>query len=442
MPSGVYVNPYTPETPVGAGLQNIAMALFGRKAAEARRNLYDQQGSMYDAHSELYREQAAKARTERKLAERTLTDQGPDAQDELIAASAGVPIYTVRGYRDTLAGTNPGRTVEDYADVAPGIRRSMLAVRPAYADKTINPVNIADALDRLDRTDTRNDVVSGKKDARRVAQAFFAVSGHAPFSGSETGSTNLLTGDQTLNEVGTGRAERERQTAFEHQQRGRGLKLEADSGVRLGPPVVVRDPEAGDIFTAPSSAIGRTPGLNPNSAGARPVGSRGADGSTTTTEIAPLKATNQDMSLLLGGIDRAVGGQLADQILQGAVLDRAQKYFSTPGSAHYGQHEAASRAAVADILPHGAKQNWGFGKYTANGEPVLNAGPVPITAPTTRSKTVSRTPGGAATGRTQQPTVGGALPAEAAAKLKEGVQTTFSNGQVWMLLDGVPKRVK
>lgn len=390
MPGLYYANPYTVQTPIGAGLQNIAMALFKQRAAdEHKSSLQDQQGGMYAAHGDLYRATTAKTNVERKLAERLLRDQGPDAQDELIAAASGVPTYTVRGYRDTMQGANPGRTMEDYADVAPGIRRGMLAVRPAYADKTINPVNIAQALDQLGTTDTRNDVIAGKQKASDVAAAFYATSGKAPYAGSETGSTNLLTGGQTLNEIGTGRAAREQAHAGEYSARARQLDQETRSGIKLGPPVVVDDPEVGTMFTSPSAAVGRRPGLNPNSPGARPTG-RG-DGSTTTENpIRPHEVKKQDADLLLGGIDRAVGGELGDRMVTGAIMKRAQDYFTTPGSPHYGQHEAAARAAVADVLPTGASENFFGSKFTPKGQPVTDLPPIAAIGPTTTKKTVTK----------------------------------------------------
>lgn len=396
----VLVNPYTPQTAIGAGLQNIALALFGQRQKENQRaGLNAQQGDLYAAHGDLYREQTRKASVERQLAERLLRDQGADSQDELIAARSGVPVYTVRGYRDALAGRPvPGASLDDYKDMAPSISRAMLAVRPAYADKTINPVNIAQALDSLERTDTRNDVIAGKQDAKAVARAFFATSGHAPYAGSETGSTDLTTGDQTLNPIGTGRAERERATAFEHNQRGRVAQTEADSGVRVGAPVVI-DSEAGPVYAPPRAAAGQRPGLNPNSAAARQPAGRGAAGgdATTTTELKPLKIGNQDSNLLLGGIDRAVGGQLGDQQLTGAILSRAQEYYATPGSPHYGAHESAARAAVQDIMPEGSYQpmyRFGQSGYAPKGAPNMNPGPIAATGAKTTSKVVSKGGGG------------------------------------------------
>lgn len=436
MAGATYINPFTPETPIGAGLQNIAMALAGKRASE-RAAMYNQQGGMYDAHNALYREQAAKASVERRLAERLLRDQSPDAQDELIAASAGVPSYTVRGYRDTLAGANPGYSVADYADVAPQIRRSMLAVRPAYADKTINPVNIAQALDLLDKTDTRNDVIGDRKDARKVAQGFFATSGSAPYHAGESGSTNLLTGEQELNPLGTARTRAQNATAAQHE-------LETRTGVKLGPPVVVDDNEAGTIFTSPSAAVGRRPGLNPNSAGARPR--TNADGSAVTdTELKPIKASKQDADLLLGGIDRAVGGGLRDKTLEGAIMQRAQEYFGTPGSEHYGQHEGASRAAVMDMLPQGASPRFGFaGDYTPKGEPNMSPGPISATGPRTTRKTVTKGGGAAPSPRPAAP----AKPAAATAyispsgKQYSAADVEFTAKQRGMTVEQVVQQLK
>lgn len=46
--------------------------------------------------------------------------------------------------------------------------------------------------------------------------------------------------------------------------------LETRTGVRIGAPVLVNDPEAGTIYTAPSAAVGRAPAAKPGSAAAKP----------------------------------------------------------------------------------------------------------------------------------------------------------------------------
>jgi hypothetical protein len=97
MAGQTYVNPFTPQTPIGAGLQNIAIALFnGKQGDVAKAALQAQQGGMYDAHGELFREQARKAEAERKLSESLLGARSYDTITDVAAANAGMPGYTFR----------------------------------------------------------------------------------------------------------------------------------------------------------------------------------------------------------------------------------------------------------------------------------------------------------------------------------------------------------
>lgn len=394
MAGGYYPNPYTVESPVGAGLQNIALALFRGRDNERRsaalNDMRDRQGNMYDSHADLYREQANKAQVERRLAERLLRDQGPDAQEELIAASAGVPVHTVRGYRDALGGAPiPGFTLQDYNDVAPRISRGMLAVRPAYADKTINPVNIAQALDVLKKTADRDAMIGGTMQPSTAGQAYAAVEGKPLFHFNEGSAGNLFTGAQNLNEVGAGKAREARGRAFEHEQHGRVYQTEAATGVRVGPPLLI-DSEAGSVWASPRAAVGQRPGIDPTRVAVARAGSRGGAGdSTVTTTIAPLKIGKQDADLLLGGIDRAVGGKLGDKILEGAILARAQEYYSTPGSPAFGKHEEAARRAARDVAPSGFESPW-FGGMKPIGDTQTSLAPIQTTGPTTRDRVTSR----------------------------------------------------
>lgn len=398
MPGAYYTNPYTTESPLGLGLQNIAAALFkGReneRKAAGLNDLRDHQGQLADSHSALYAEQTRKAAVERRLSERLLRDQGPDAQDEMIAASAGVPSHTVRGYRDAMNGTPvPGATLEDYAPVAPRISRAMLAVKPAYADKTINPVNIAQALDILKKTADRDAMLGGTMKPEVAGPAYAASEAKPLYHFGETGAGNLFTGAQALNDLGTARAGRERATAERDRQHARTYQTEADTGVRIGAPVPI-DSEAGTVWASPRGAVGQRPGIDPNRAGGRGAGG-GPGGSTVTTPINPLKIDKQAAGLLLGGIDRAVGGKLADPNIEGAILARAQSYYSTPGSPTFGQHEQSARRAAMEVVPGGFESKW-VGGMKPIGDVQTTLPAIAPVGPTTKDRVTTRgQPGGA-----------------------------------------------
>ncbi len=356
MPS--YANPYGPATPIGQGLQNVATALFASRrnaAADPSRS------GMYDAHSELYKEQAAKAVVERQLAERLLAQNSDEAVTDVIGSAANMPGRRVRMMRDieNLGGDESQYTPDEWQSY----RRGSLAVRPGYADKTVNPVNIAQALDTLHKVGDRNSVIAGR-DPTRTAQAHFATSGRAPFDNmGGVGTFNLATGVQSLNDLGNARVGMEESRA--------GL-YDAQAGA------------AESLAALRDATPPRMPG--------------GAGGGPTTTEtveqIQPLRITPKETQALLGGIRAAVGGQLGDANIEGAVLSRAQAYFRTPGSPAFGQSEAAAAAALKEVLPSGTENPW-FGSRRPVGDPVLALPPVPVTGPTTRTKVVTRNAGAA-----------------------------------------------
>ncbi len=267
MPGFSYVNPFTPQTPVGAGLQNIALALFAGKQNGKQNELNDSHMAYYDA-------QARKADAEAESARRRSALYTPEAIDEAVAASFAVPPSRVRELRTLPA---PGSTImppaTPFLPNARAIGERLLAVRTAMANKS-DPASVALADQRFNATRRRDDVIEGELDPRRVAQAFFATSGKAPYAGGETGSTDLMTGAQQLNDVGMQRAGRERAQARNFTAQAVGHEGENASGVKMGAPVVI-DSEAGPVFAPPRAAVGQRPGLNPNSAAARPPAAHG-----------------------------------------------------------------------------------------------------------------------------------------------------------------------
>jgi hypothetical protein len=90
-------------------------------------------------------------------------------------------------------------------------------------------------------------------------------------------------------------------------------------------------------------------------------------------------------------------------------------------------HGLAVKAALDKVAPDGLETPWQWRSLTpfsSQARPVGGGAPRPA-APAAR-------PSQAAT----------ELPPAARARLKEGVVTTFGNGQKWTLTDGVPARVQ
>lgn len=418
-----FVNPFTPQTPIGAGLQNIAMALFAGQQGDAQARARAAAAEASQAHGDLYREQTRKTAAERAQIEQLTRAAGNDAQDEVAAAAAGMPTHTFRAIRDGLNGTFDLSAYQP--DEVARAQRGILAVRPAYADKTIDPVNIARALDALKTTDTRDAVIGGRLKPTDVAQAFYAVSGKAPFDNmGGTGTFNNLTGDSRLNPLGEAKVGAEKATAnsrnaqaFRDTQHGRQYQIENTAGTKLGAPVQVWNAETnGPMLASPiDAAMLRLPPVPDAPRGG--AGGAGAGGAGATTETAKplpaLKISRQDADLILGGLDRAAGTSLKGSPLESELSARAQMYFKTPGTPGYGSHDAAAREALADLAPNGIDSHW-YGPATAKaGEGKANAGALRMVGPTTTTTTAVKN-GGAA----PKPAPAGA-PAAAPAKAGE-----------------------
>lgn len=262
-----YGNIYGPQTPYGRGLNNIAVALLaGRDRGGADPAARD---DMNLALGELYREQARKAAAETALA-KSLTDaRSYDSVTDAAAAAAEMPGYTFRSIHEASRGAGD---LSQYSPEEIGrYRRSWASYAPGYADKTVSPEAIAQAL-KLHRAEAdRRGIIAGTQDPTRTGQAHFATSGRAPFDNmGGTGTFNLLTGVQEINDVGRSRAGAEGARAEASAAQGRASDAlarqrdtETRAGVRLGPPVLVDDIEQGPMYTSPLAAVNRPPAARP-----------------------------------------------------------------------------------------------------------------------------------------------------------------------------------
>lgn len=397
-----FANPYTPATPIGAGLQNIATALFaGRNAKnDASDAAHMAQAENFGAHSDLYREQTKKTAAERAIAESLLGARSPDSQDFLRSSESGLPMHTLRGIDAALKGQAP---LDQYSpEELAAHRRATISISPAYADKTTSALDIAHALNLNRTVDDRNAVISGKQDPTRTAQGYFSTSGKAPFDNlGDAGTFNQNTGDQSLNELGSARSIAQRALGKE-----RSAKADRGGPLRLKP---VIDENGDTIYVPDNEAIGRPVG---SSAGNKPRATR--------------KITGTDKALMdnaLGGLLSEMNVKALDDQTRNAVLLQAEKEWQDGAEGHGN----AVKAALDKVAPGGLETPWQLRSFL----------------PGFDSK--SQPKGG------MQPTAGQApkpakvasgLPDAARAKLREGVVTTFGNGSKWTLSDGVPAQVR
>lgn len=437
-------------TPIGAGLQNIAIALFAGRNQPDKSALQSSQAGMYDAHGELYREQAAKAIAERKLAERLLSARSDDSIDSLRATEAGVPVHTLRGIDASLRGEQD-LTGYSPAQIA-GHRRATLAVRPAYADKTTSALDISKAINAYREREDLEAVRGAPGDPTRTAQAYFSTSGKAPFDNmGGMGTFNQATGAQTLNDFGTARVQSERALATErgahaglHTARRDQITSGADAPMV---PVVKKDAMGNDMVGSDGKAIvelvprpqavGRTPAAQPREfAPPKPTTPKPVtvderrviaevqrqlgvivDKAGKPQEGSALPLTGQAQGALVAravALSKENGGNIPSAVAQ-AVEETGELEDDTKPGTFYGRN------------PTGFRKPKGQPRYPIQARPA--GGPV-ATAPAAPQPAPAPRPGATD------------LPATARARLREGVQTTFGNGQVWTLTDGVPTRVR
>lgn len=182
-----------------------------------------------------------------------------------------------------------GREAQPFVTGAPNVGEPQKRVFQSALASTIanrlatgktNAEQLAHAGDRINETALTNEAAN-TADVPTANRLIAAVSGklREPFKtnaqgtvlNEETGALNEgtrlaqavrdLTGAHAGSYAAAGRAS----DALAEQR-----ALETRTGVRIGAPVLVNDPEAGTIYTAPSAAVGRAPAAKPGSAAAKP----------------------------------------------------------------------------------------------------------------------------------------------------------------------------
>jgi len=423
MPGQRFVNTFAPQTPIGQGLQNIGLALFGGKTPrdqETEAALMESRLAAADAHRSTAQYNTARtgqvtAETNHFNASRT-----PDALAMDTSRATGIPLPTVRGAMSYLqtGGDRP-------LDVDDKVLRSITAFLPArsaaYADKTADPSQMAKAnqtflqnqgfMQALDNPSTAP--TFGAANAALAGKPLFNTNGQGVVTNNFTGTINeggqLAGVIRKLNTSRAGAADGQRTqslaAAGTSNARTRQLDYETKTGVKFGPPVMVQDPQEGLVFTPPSAAIGRTPGFRPVAdkplTNSQIVYTQGPDGTVipmTTqqavdsgTAVVPqprivggaggaggagrppreakpldLKAMDTALNNLLTEVGIADAADL-DPAVRSRILREATPIFNaTPGIGH----QAAVWSAMNKIAPNGFDKDpapmWG-GKQVPKG---------------------------------------------------------------------------
>lgn len=447
---------FQPQTDTGRALQAASAALFAGPTP-AQQDTLAQQAEERAMHARLYDAQAGKAAAERAILEARQRLLTPEGMDETVAAMAGVPMTGVRTYRDYLRGAPDAGTMPPAGPVLDVLRRADAALRTGAMDATVDPTQIAKAFGEYGDQGVRQGVRDGTIDPTRAAQAG-AIGRFAPFAIREEGAGNQFTGDFVLNDVGRAEAghrnaQATAQTAIAAAnnalagQRGAETRqidavTRAGVGGRMGAPVLVNDPEVGPIYTAPSAAIGRTPaakplddatealrrsqaGLNDVRAGAGGFAPRGGG---AAPQVKPLSKAEQDQ--IAGTVQGLAGGKL-DPAVSARLVARATQIAQDPQSEWYRNPSGAAEAAVQEMAPGGFQPGGTrFVPFTGNGR-------VPAPHPGIEAGKAAQRHGGSTPAVARE-----GLPAAAAARLREGVVTTFGNGQSWTLVNGIPSQVQ
>jgi hypothetical protein len=208
-----YVNPFNPQTQIGASLQNIATAMFsGPTPSEVASR--EAQAEERRLHAHLYQQQARKAIAEAAAQEALNRARSPDAIDEAVAWGTRQPIAAIRTARDYLHGrSGQAGTMPPAGPVLDSIGDTMFALRTGLMDKSVNPHQIAQARGEYGNQRTREGIMAGTVDPTVAAQASYATSGKAPITFNRQGAGNVVTGDFAMNDIGRGDAEAARALA-------------------------------------------------------------------------------------------------------------------------------------------------------------------------------------------------------------------------------------
>lgn len=440
-----YVNTFNPQTPIGAGLQNLGVALFaGMQPRDPR-----QQASAEQAlkHGELFSAQAAKTKAEEAILRRRLEMASPDAIDDLIAARAGVSVPRLRGYREEqrIPGSVWGAAGPPPPEELARIADALLTVQPAMGGvKEVDPRDLATAWRTNVGTRGMEAVMSGQQPAGRFAAAVAGAEGK-PLMGMESGyqfplhtaggltetplaAARTRTEGSRQGELGA-RAGAANELAALRKRTDPNLRS-AGAGANAVDIAIDDDPNSPtfeqEIYVRRPEAPGMRPGARPRAPGPEKA-PRTPSGTTVTTMANTVKDALNAAKLVV------------EPDTERAIVSHAIQLLNDPGSEFAGDPIGAAQAATSEAVNvTGGRES----QYLGFGRDRLTL--PPRGAPGQRAAgAITGVPQPPPTGGKPIPTGGGAgLPPEAVARLKEGVATRFANGQVWTLQGGRPAQVQ
>ena len=465
MPRTRFASPFAYQTPIGSSLNNIAQALFAGPGPIEQDKMI--------AASELARANAQRAAMETRKTEGEIADledfrrrRGDPYQNETVALGTGVPLPNVEGFRRYIRGEVPMP-----AALPGGVDHGVLsdrfaALRTGTMDKTSTALDIAKAGGAL--TDQRREAgaqsgVIPRLDVENFARARAATEGKPLYGGDRFVTRDLSGGGTTTTALGeaeipniAAQASQRRATAGNQAALADIHRNTARTGITPGPPVVVDVPnivEGGGGLTSVSPQrtggfpIVSVPRVAPAGGGklvktvvngeeiwipaSEAAGKRAGGGRAA----AQTKALSKQE---LGAIDAALADSAGTDLknIDGPTLTRLKARSAElaldPASDWHRNPSGAAEAAFAEM---------GGLEDTRAGIPFVSSRFVPKTGPTGAAPALPAVAPPAAAPK-PQPQAGGALPAAAAARLKEGVTTTFANGQTWMLQGGKPVQVR
>lgn len=393
MAGNLYLNSFAPMTPIGQGMQNIALAMFGgrspneRALDESRMANYEANARYHDANAQLTAAKIPGVVAEGELSQRRAGWSTDDGIDETVAFRTGIPLPKVRAIK---AHIRDGAELP--ADVTPAdvqrFGQARFSHQGGLSDKTYNP----EGVERGIQTGTITTMAQNATPAQlpTVAGTAAAMKGSKFFDSDPNGGVlNLYSGDyRTDNPIaraGIGyknaQAANQNAQAGEHSARAGQINYETRSGVKIGPPVAVNDAEVGTIYAPPGAAVGRAPAAVPRDHAPARVPQVAAPKPEKPRKVTPndqkmfgTALTELAMEMQADGLDNAT---------QAAIVRQAEReYQADPTIAH---REAVKRAVDA-VAPQGfeLQGTYGFRKYGPKGgaRSVPTPVPVPQVAPT------------------------------------------------------------
>ena len=390
-------NTFQPNTAIGQGIQNLTMALFGGKTpnelsneqalSEARRA----SAEASRASAEASRATAA-YNNERMLGARQGREAMAGAPRQLAASLFGgeqqgaefIDAYKNGGFGQTqqLQGPMPDgpalsgtvrQPMPTPSWVTPeGVKRFNLLQQGLALANAAPGNDPAGALEKLIsglyNLNQRDDIMAGRADATRVAQGAFATSGKAPYDNmGGTGTFNLLTGDQSLNDFGKAKVGSEKAlagqrgaAAAEHSASARLKTLQGDAAVL----VPARDADGNIIFDAdgtgpiraPLADVGKSVMRGSNALDA--IEQRG-DQARRTNQEKPVKdgaqpkdanTTKVENEAITAAMTKLADGRELDPDFSTSVAARATQILNDRKSPNYNNGFGAAQQAWRELV--------------------------------------------------------------------------------------------